>query len=110
MEFSSLGFHKAAREPKRAFQGPCASNTTKILREGPPREEKRMNIVAGEGGPAEGVRGRGPGGGRRDPWEVSNGGGAAERGLEKKRKRKREINKGKQKNNKEKQQNGKKKN
>ena len=70
-----------------------ASNTTKIPRALPSREEKRMNIVAGEGGPTEGSPAeRGPGGGRRDPWEVSNGGGTAERGLEK-IKRKRERNK-----------------
>ena len=59
------GLHTTARELQTCtFEGPSASNTTKIPREDPQEKEERMNIVAGEGkkeqnlgGPAEGELG-----------------------------------------------------
>ena len=44
------GFHTTARELQTCiFEGPGASNTTKIPREDPPERHKKSEMVAGEG-------------------------------------------------------------
>ena len=56
------GSHTTTKELQtRTFEGPCASNTTKIPREDPLRRKKRTNFVAGEGKKAT-LRGHHPSG------------------------------------------------
>ena len=48
--FGAAGLHTTARELQTCtFQGPGASNTTKIPRKDPQEREERKNIVAGDG-------------------------------------------------------------
>ena len=49
IKFGPTGFHTTARELQtRTFEGPGASNTTKIQREDPPERKRRMKFPVGE--------------------------------------------------------------
>ena len=78
--FGVLGLSCETRAAQH-FRVPAFKNTTKIPREDPQRERKRAKMGAGEGkkseilgGPADGVRGRGP-------WQGSGRGGSEVGGI-----------------------------